>query len=102
MTPEQTRCVMTQIVMPMHTNGVAGVIQGVPRLGLPPIQRADSAVGVRAAAERGRYATLLPSTLAAAAPWDLNLALEYGEVIGRELRDQQDQAFLGAAVNPVP
>jgi acyl-CoA hydrolase len=28
MTPEQTRCVMTQIVMPMHTNGVAGVLFG--------------------------------------------------------------------------
>ena len=28
MTPEQTRCVMTQIVMPMHTNGVSGVMFG--------------------------------------------------------------------------
>ncbi len=28
MTPEQTRCVMTQIVMPMHTNGIAGVMFG--------------------------------------------------------------------------
>ncbi len=27
-TPEATRCVMTQIVMPMHTNGVAGVMFG--------------------------------------------------------------------------
>ena len=26
MTPLETRCVMTQIVMPMHTNGVAGVM----------------------------------------------------------------------------
>ena len=28
MTPLETRCVMTQIVMPMHTNGVAGVMFG--------------------------------------------------------------------------
>jgi len=28
MTPEATRCVMTQIVMPMHTNGVAGLMFG--------------------------------------------------------------------------
>jgi acyl-CoA hydrolase len=28
MTPEETRCVMTQIVMPMHTNGAAGVMFG--------------------------------------------------------------------------
>jgi beta-glucosidase len=81
------------------SNGGAGVVQGVPRLGLPPIQLADSAVGVRAAAERGRYATLLPSTVALAAAWDLSLAYEYGEVIGRELRDQQYQASLGAGVN---
>jgi beta-glucosidase len=81
------------------SNGGAGVIQGVPRLGLPPVQLADSAVGVRAAAERGRYATLLPSTIAAAATWDLGLAYEYGEVIGRELRDQQYQSSLGAGVN---
>jgi beta-glucosidase len=81
------------------SNGGAGVIQGVARLGLPPVQLADSAVGVRAAAERGRYATLLPSTVAAAASWDLGLAYEYGEVIGRELRDQQYQASLGAGVN---
>ena len=81
------------------SNGGAGVVQAVPRLGLPPIQLADSAVGVRAAAERGRYATLLPSTIALAGAWDLNLAYEYGEVIGRELRDQRYQASLGAAVN---
>ena len=28
MTPAETRCVMTQIVMPMNTNGVAGVMFG--------------------------------------------------------------------------
>ena len=81
------------------SNGGAGVIQGVPRLGLPPIQLADAAVGVRAAAERGRYATLLPSTIAAAASWDMALAYEYGALIGRELRDQQYNSSLGGGVN---
>ncbi len=28
MSPEQTRCVMTQIVMPTHTNGAAGIMFG--------------------------------------------------------------------------
>src|ERR1041384_4338380 len=28
MTPSETRCVMTQIVMPMHTNGMSGVMFG--------------------------------------------------------------------------
>jgi beta-glucosidase len=83
------------------SNGGAGVIAGIPRLGLPPIQLADSAVGVRAAAERGRYATLLPSTIAEAATWDLKLAYEYGAVIGRELRDQQYNSTLGGGVDLV-
>ncbi len=81
------------------SNGGAGVIQGIPRLGLPAVQLADSAVGVRAAAERGRYSTLLPSAIAAAATWDPALAHEFGEVIGRELRDQQYNSSLGGGVD---
>lgn len=82
-----------------RSNGGAGMIPGIPRLGLPDVQLADSAVGVRAAAERGRYATLLPSTIAGAATWDLKRAYEYGELIGRELRDQQYNASLGGGVD---
>ena len=37
---------------------------GIARLGIPDINLADSAVGIRMAAYQGRYATLLPSTLA--------------------------------------
>ena len=82
-----------------RSNGGAGMIEGIPRLGLPDIQLADSAVGVRAAAARGRYATLLPSTLAEAATWDLTLAHQYGALIGRELRDQQYNATLGGGAD---
>jgi beta-glucosidase len=82
-----------------RSNGGAGMIPGIPRLGLPDVQLADSAVGVRAAAERGRYSTLLPSTVGAAATWDLKLAYEYGELIGRELRDQLYNASLGGGVD---
>ncbi len=82
-----------------RSNGGAGMIEGIPRLGIPDIQLADAAVGVRAAAERGRYATLLPSTLGLAATWDLKLGLAFGDVIGRELRDQQYNSSLGGGVN---
>ncbi len=81
------------------SNGGAGVIQGIARLGLPAIQLADSAVGVRGAAERGRYATLLPSAIAAAATWDAKLGFEYGETIGRELRDQQYNSSIGGGMD---
>src|SRR5690349_19787804 len=82
-----------------RSNRGAGMITGIPRLGLPDVQLADSAVGVRAAAERGRYATLLPSTIAEAATWDLKQAHEYGALIGRELRDQQYNTSIGGGVD---
>src|SRR5262249_49809937 len=82
-----------------RSNGGAGVIAGIPRLGLPDVQLADSAVGVRAAAERGRYSTLLASTVAEAATWDLKLAHDYGALIGRELRDQKYNSSLGGGVD---
>lgn len=82
-----------------RSNGGAGVIEGIPRLGLPDLQLADSAVGVRAAAERGRYSTLLPSAIAEAATWNPKLGWAYGDVIGRELRDQQYNVSLGGGVD---
>lgn len=82
-----------------RSNGGAGMIAGIPRLGLPDLQLADSAVGVRAAAARGRYSTLLPSTIAEAATWDLSLAHDYGALIGRELRDQQYNVSLGGGMD---
>ena len=82
-----------------RSNGGAGMIAGIPRLGLPDLQLADSAVGVRSAADRGRYATLLPSTIGEAATWDPKLAFEYGKLIGRELRDQQYNVTLGGGVD---
>jgi beta-glucosidase len=53
--------------VPVGNNGGAGEVQGIPRLGIPDLQQADSAVGVRMAAPESRYATLLPSVLGAAA-----------------------------------
>jgi beta-glucosidase len=82
-----------------RSNGGAGVVAGIPRLGLPYLQLADSAVGVRAAAARGRYSTLLPSTIGEAATWDPKLAYKYGALIGRELRDQQYNVSLGGGMD---
>jgi beta-glucosidase-like glycosyl hydrolase len=82
-----------------RSNGGAGVVAGIPRLGLPDLQLADSAVGVRAAAGRGRYSTLLPSTICEAASWDPKIAFQFGELIGRELRDQQYNVSLGGGMD---
>jgi len=85
--------------VPPDNNGGAGEILGIPRLGIPALQQADSAVGVRMAAPQSRYATLLPSVLAAASSGDPQAAHLYGEVIGRELRAQGFNQSIGGGVN---
>jgi beta-glucosidase len=83
----------------VHSNGGAGYVVGVPRLGIPDIQMSDAAYGVRDSAKNGRYSTALPSDLAGAASWDLDAAYEYGALIGRELRAQGYNMSLGGGVN---
>jgi beta-glucosidase len=79
--------------------GGAGFVPGIPRLGIPDLQMADSAVGVARGAAFGRYSTALPSTLGLAASWDTRLAYDYGALIGTELRDQGYTMSLGGGVN---
>lgn len=83
----------------VYSNGGAGVIEGIPRLHIPYVQLADSAVGVRGAAARGRYATLLPSVLGLACSWDTKAGFDYGALIGRELRDELYNSTLGGGVD---
>jgi len=85
--------------VPPDNNGGAGEVLGIPRLGIPSLQQADSAVGIRMAAQQSRYATLLPSVLAAASSWDTEAARLYGDVIGRELRAQGFSQSIGGGVN---
>jgi len=85
-------------VAPGH-NGGAGFVPGIPRLGLPDINLADSAYGIRMAAYQGRYATALPSVLAMSASWDPDAAFLYGSVIGRELRDQGFNMSIGGGMD---
>ena len=81
------------------SNGGAGFVLGVARLGIPMIQMSDAAYGVRSSGENGRYSTALPSNLAAAASWDTQAACEYGALIGRELRAQGYNMTLGGGTN---
>jgi beta-glucosidase len=81
------------------SNGGAGYVPGIARLGIPAIQMSDAAYGVRQSGENGRYSTALPDDLAGAASWDLGAAYEYGALIARELRDQGYNMSLGGGVN---
>ena len=51
----------------VKSNGGAGYVVGIPRLGIPAIQMSDAAYGVRNSGENGRYSTALPDDLAGAA-----------------------------------
>jgi beta-glucosidase len=82
-----------------QSNGGAGYVVGIPRLGIPGIQMSDAAYGVRMSGENGRYSTALPSDVAGAASWDLAAAYDYGALIGRELRAQGYNMSLGGGVN---
>ena len=85
--------------IPPRSNLGASYVLGIDRLGIPDINMADSAVGVRLAARESRYATLLPSTLGAASSWDPKGAQLFGSVIGRELRAQGYNMSIGGGVD---
>ncbi|HTW78119.1 MAG TPA: glycoside hydrolase family 3 C-terminal domain-containing protein [Terracidiphilus sp.] len=88
-----------QMPLTKFTNGGAGYVQGVPRLGIPPLIISDAAYGVRDSAANGRYSTALPSNLAAASSWDVDTECRYGAVIGRELREQGFDMTLGGGMD---
>ncbi|MBZ5680976.1 MAG: glycoside hydrolase family 3 C-terminal domain-containing protein [Acidobacteriia bacterium] len=83
----------------VDSNGGAGFVVAIPRLGIPGIQMSDAAYGVRSSGENGRYSTALPSDVGAAASWDTEAAYQYGALIGRELRAQGYNMSLGGGVN---
>ena len=81
------------------TNGGAGYVEGVKRLGIPPLVISDAGYGVRDSGANGRYSTAMPSSLGAAASWDQDSACEFGTVIGQELRAQGFNMTLGGGVD---
>jgi len=76
--------------------GAGGWIGGIPRLNIPDLYFADGSVGV---SQGVGEATALPSSIASAASWDLDLAYKYGQVIGAESRAYGINVNLGGNVN---
>src|ERR1700760_1652392 len=83
------------------TNGGAGYVEGVKRLGIPPLIISDAGYGVRDSGANGRYSTAMPSSRGAAASWDQDSACDFGTVIGQELRAQGFNMTLGGGVDLV-
>lgn len=76
--------------------GTAGYIPGIPRLGIPDLHFADGSLGV---GNQVGQATVLPSCIASAATWNLDLAYDYGWVIGHQSRAYGVNVNLGGNVN---
>jgi beta-glucosidase len=81
------------------SNGGAGYVEGVKRLGIPSLVISDAAYGVRDSGANGRYATAMPSSLGAASSWDAESACDFGALIGSELRAQGFNMTLGGGVD---
>ena len=86
------------------TNGGAGYIEGVKRLGIPPLVISDAGYGVRDSGANGRYSTAMPSSLGATSSWDPESACAFGEVIGGELEPgtQHDSRWRGRSGSGAP
>ncbi|WP_263358550.1 glycoside hydrolase family 3 C-terminal domain-containing protein [Acidicapsa ligni] len=88
-----------QMPMTRLADGGAGYVEGVKRLGIPPLVISDAGYGVRDSGANGRYSTAMPSSLGATASWDPDSACDFGTVIGQELRAQGFNMTLGGGVD---
>lgn len=76
---------------------------GIPRLAIPPLTMADGPAGVRVndrSVNQGQ-ATALPAPLALAATWDVALARQHGDLLGREALATGHNVLLGPSVDLV-
>jgi beta-glucosidase len=81
---------------------------GAERFGIPELQYADGPLGIREEIERNSWnalgwntdsATFFPAGTALGATWDPELALRYGEAIGKEARARDKDILLAPAIN---
>ena len=81
----------------------AGIVMGVPRLGIPNLTETDASLGVSNLNDlrKGDVATAMPSGLAQAASWTPELLRTGGAMIGSEARAKGFNVMLVGGVNLV-
>jgi len=82
--------------IPQLPRGAGGYIAGIPELGIPALYFVDGSLGV---ADGQAPSTALPSALASAATWDVDLAYRFGSVIGAETAAWGLNVNLGGNIN---
>lgn len=80
-----------------------GYVEGIPRLGIPPLVETDASLGVANLMNqrKGDTATALPSGLALASTWNPALIRKAGQMIGSEARAKGFNVMLAGGVNLV-
>lgn len=79
----------------------AGIIRGVPRLGIPDIRETDASLGVANAGRKDDDAVALPSGMLLASTFDPAIAYAGGAMIGKEARQKGFNVMLDGGVNLV-
>lgn len=81
----------------------AGIVMGVPRLGIPNLTETDASLGVSNLNDlrKGDVATAMPSGMAQAASWNPELLRTGGAMIGSEARAKGFNVMLVGGVNLV-
>ncbi|MDE3148161.1 MAG: glycoside hydrolase family 3 C-terminal domain-containing protein [Acidobacteriota bacterium] len=74
-------------------------VEGVPRLGVPPLPMANGPAGIGPADRVQPHATAFPAPIAVAASWDRDDAREYGVVVADEFQDIGRKMLEGPTVN---
>jgi beta-glucosidase len=92
---------MASVKMPDNIRPTAGYVEGVPRLGIPALVESDASLGVANPLQlrTGDVATAMPSGLAAAASFNLEVARRGGAVIGNEARAKGINVQLAGGAN---
>jgi beta-glucosidase len=77
--------------------GQAGINNGVPTLGIPPLRQTDGPAGIRLSHQE----TGLPAPVGLTATFDRSAAKDYGTVIGREGRATNQDVLYAPMINQV-
>ncbi|MCL6536981.1 MAG: glycoside hydrolase family 3 C-terminal domain-containing protein [Acidothermus sp.] len=83
--------------LPLGCVGQAGIVAGVPRLGIPPLRMTDGPAGIRLS----HVETAMPAPVGLAATFDRAAARSYGETIGKAGRATGQDVWLGPMINEV-
>lgn len=83
--------------LPEGCVGQAGIVVGVPHLGIPPLRMTDGPAGVRL----GHVETAMPAPVGLAATFDRATAKRFGETVGEAGRATGQDVWLAPMINAV-